>query len=79
MRDNSPEEIRDLALEVLERSEGRWVEKPEDKELQNKFWKIFLESYSQYLQKKYLPRIHGNNLNGYVNAKFLRENKNWLK
>ncbi len=39
--DNSPEEIRDLALEMDERLKGTWETTEEDEELQRCFWSIF--------------------------------------
>lgn len=37
---NTQEEIRDLVIEVDERLRGRWQPKPEDEELQQRFWDI---------------------------------------
>lgn len=41
--ENSAEEILDLVVEMNERLDGTWVEKPEDIELQDKFQKLFRE------------------------------------
>ena len=38
--ENSPEEIDDAAQEMNQRLEGSWVEKSEDINLQNQFWRI---------------------------------------
>jgi putative glycosyltransferase (TIGR04372 family) len=39
--DNTAEEIRDVVLEMDERIDGTWVETPEDRELQARFWSLF--------------------------------------
>nr|WP_243435824.1 TIGR04372 family glycosyltransferase [Acanthopleuribacter pedis] len=39
--ENSPEEIRALAEELVQRVEGAWETKPEDEALQAQFWKLF--------------------------------------
>ena len=78
LKHNSPEETRDLAIEVLERFEGKWIDKPGDKELQKKFWSIFSENLSKYLPN-YFMRLHGDSLKGYISTKFLRENRDWLQ
>jgi putative glycosyltransferase (TIGR04372 family) len=38
--ENTPQEILDLVIEGEERYRGIWLSKPEDIELQNKFWAI---------------------------------------
>ena len=39
--ENSPEEIRDVTLEMADRLEGTWISDENDEKLQDKFWKIF--------------------------------------
>jgi hypothetical protein len=39
--ENSPEEIRNVALEFVDRLEGKWHAHLDDELLQNLFWKIF--------------------------------------
>jgi len=79
LKHNSAEEIRDLAIEVLERYEGKWVENSKDKELKQKFWKIYMKNYRKYVPDKHLLRIHNDNFNSHISAKFLRENESWLQ
>ena len=75
MEENSPEEIRDLSIEMDDRINGNWIEKDEDLELQNRFWKIFSENIKK--QNLEVP------LHGKIKAKFgsnyLRKNKDLLK
>ena len=35
---NSPHEIRDVTVELLERTSGQWIADEEDEELQRAFW-----------------------------------------
>ena len=75
LEENSPEEIRDLSIEMDDRIHGNWIEKDEDLELQNRFWKIFSENIKK--QNLEVP------LHGKIKAKFcsnyLRKNKDLLK
>lgn len=64
--ENTPEEIKDLAMEMDQRLKGFWQATEEDEELQKRFWSFFKESE---LNKVFLARI---------GAKFLRQNKNLL-
>ncbi len=64
--ENSPDEIRALAVEMDDRISGRWKTDREDEELQRKFWSLFAVS----------------ELNGVFRARigtvFLREHRDWL-
>lgn len=71
--ENSPEEIRDIALEMVERLEETWVPFDDDEHLQKLFWGIF--------------PLDGLDLNGVplhsvlkcrFGAHFLRKNQTWL-
>lgn len=62
---NTPEEIRDLAVEVDERLKGKWHPQPEDEELQQRFWDIF----RQYAQEERVGDIQAS-----ICASFLRDN-----
>ena len=44
LQDNSPEEIRDIVIEMDERLKGNWKETEEDVLRQKKFWSIFTEN-----------------------------------
>jgi putative glycosyltransferase (TIGR04372 family) len=73
--ENTPEEIRDVALEMAERLNGTWQALPEDAALQERFWEIFpTEAVKAY---------NGNPLHGEIRASFgamfLRNNQEWLK
>lgn len=67
---NSPEEICDLAIEMDERINGRWVETPDDELLQKKFWEIFQNFADPSLHKVYRARI---------GTEFLRHNQYLLE
>ena len=73
--ENTPEEIRDVAIKMAERLHGIWQAHPEDEVLQQSFWEIFptdaVDAYS------------GNPLHGEIRARFgaafLRNNPEWLQ
>lgn len=67
--ENSPEEIRDLALEVEARMSGTWKVLEADVQLQRDFWNQFKQSV--------LPCLHGH-YRTRLGAAFLRENQTWL-
>ncbi len=71
--ENSPEELRDIAIEMWERLHGLWVEDPEDRELQERFRQAFCTDGTQ---ADGVP-LHGV-LNMRCGAQFLRENPWWL-
>ena len=56
LQENSPSEIRDLAIEMDERLNENWNETNEDKLLQKKFWSLFNENMQKLNLKK---PIHG--------------------
>ncbi len=66
LKENTPEEIRDVMLEMDERLNGTWRESEEDEELQRRFWSLIPQS----------------ELNGVVRARigadYLRNNRNLL-
>ena len=62
---NTPEEIRDLAIEVDERLKGKWQPQPEDEELQQRFWDIF---------RKYAQEERVGDIQARIGASFLRNN-----
>ena len=66
--ENTPEEIRALAVEMDERINGTWQTSKEDEERQVRFWSLF--EPSEYNENKdFLPRI---------GAEFLRQNSDLL-
>lgn len=65
--ENTPEEIKDLAVEMDERLRGVWNTTKEDEELQAVFWSLFKKS-----------KLHGI-IKSRIGASFLRNNKELLK
>ena len=73
--ENTPEEIRDVVLEMVQRLDNTWDPDDDDEALQDKFWNIFpLDSKS---------RGDGTSMQGEVRARyganFLRGNIEWLE
>lgn len=75
LKENSPEEIKDLVIEMDERLNGSWNETEEDRLLQKKFWSIFNNNTKKLNLEK---SLHGK-IKSRFGAKFLRENKNWIR
>ena len=75
LEENSPEEIKDLVIEMDERLNGRWKDTKEDLLLQKRFWSIFEDRIKRLNLKK---PLHGKT-KARFGAKFLRENQNWIK
>jgi putative glycosyltransferase (TIGR04372 family) len=74
--ENTPEEIRDAAVEMAERLNETWQEHSDDEALQQRFWKIFPTDAID-AQKKGNP-LHGE-IRARFGATFLRNNPEWLK
>jgi len=72
--ENTPEEIHDIVIEMVERIEGVWKTEVDDEFLQNKFWDIFPVNATNMKNKP----IHGN-IRSRVGANFLRENHEWAE
>lgn len=72
--ENTPEEIRDVVVEMLERLDDTWKPQPEDEALQRKFWEIFPVDAKD---SSNVP-IHGQ-IRMRFGAQFLRSNKEFLK
>ena len=70
---NSPEEIEDLMIEMLDRIEGKWQSEDGDDERQNMFWQRFHDVIGEELRL----RCHGE-FRAHYGAKFLRNNPDWL-
>ena len=66
---SSPEEIRDITIEVMNRIEGKWHPKIDEELLQNKFWKKYREKYDNKFKQ---PDV----INAKIGAVFLRKNLN---
>ena len=69
---NTPEEIRDLMLEMLDRIEGKWKPQSGDDELQTKFWR----KYSEVIGEQ-RTICHGD-IRAKYGAQFLRNNQDWI-
>jgi|MDTC01.2.fsa_nt_gb putative glycosyltransferase (TIGR04372 family) len=75
LKENTPEEIKDIVIEMDERLRGGWKETKEDLLLQKRFWEIF----NNNIKKLNLGKpLHGK-IKSRFGAKFLRENQNWIK
>lgn len=71
--ENSPEEIRDVAIEMAERLNHTWKPLEDDDELQKRFWSI----YPSDAKSKDGISKHGEIRSRY-GTNFLRDNKEWL-
>jgi len=75
LKENTPEEIKDIVIEMDERLNGSWNETEEDRLLQKKFWSIFNNNIKNLNLEK---PLHGK-IKSKFGAKFLRENQNWIR
>ncbi len=71
----TPEEIRDVAVEMAERVQGRWQSQGDDESLQRLFWEIFPVNVVHAFNGK---PLHGE-IRARFGANFLRENHAWLQ
>jgi putative glycosyltransferase (TIGR04372 family) len=71
--ENTPQEIRDVVIEMVERLNGTWQPHDDDEELQRRFWELF---------PKEALDDRGHALHGEIRARFgawfLRNNREWL-
>jgi putative glycosyltransferase (TIGR04372 family) len=72
--ENTPEEIRDIVTEMVERLVDTWQSHPDDEALQKRFWEIFPTDAVDAIEGK---PLHGE-IRGRFGANFLRNNRNWL-
>ena len=72
--ENSPEELRDVVVEMAECLNGTWQAHPEDQVLQSRFWKLFPSDAVDETGK----RLHGE-IRSRFGASFLRKNRSWLE
>ena len=75
LRENTPEEIRDVAIEMAERLNGTWQPHEDDEFLQRRFWEIFPADAVDPSQGR---RLHGE-IRSRFGACFLRDNRDWLR
>lgn len=71
--DNTPEEIRDVVIEMAKRLDGEWAPQKDDDVLQSKFWANFPVNASWPNGVPYHGKIHSR-----YGADFLRNNQWWL-
>jgi putative glycosyltransferase (TIGR04372 family) len=73
--ENTPNELKNVIIEMAERIERIWEPAAEDESLQNKFWKIFpvnaIDAYKG-------ARLHGKILARF-SAVYLRQNQTWIR
>lgn len=72
--ENSPEEIRDVVSEMVERLEATWKPSEKDERLQKRFWEIFPKEAVSSLDG---TRLHGK-IKAHYSAHYLRNNPDWL-
>jgi len=73
LTENTPEEIRDVAIEMANRLSGSWNSMKIDTELQSRFWDIFPN------QQLVNGKIHHGKINLTFGSKFLRDNAWWVE
>lgn len=72
--ENTPEEIRDVVAEMVERLNGTWQPQEDDEALQRMFWDIFPTDSKPADGKP----SHGE-IRSHYGAAFLRNNRDWLQ
>ena len=73
--ENTPEEIRDVVIEMEERLNGTWQSEPNDDALQRQFWEIFPDHIKDPDNK---GPLHGE-IRARIGSHFLRNNSEFLK
>jgi len=76
--ENSPEEIKDLVLEVMAKINDDWKEEKEDPYLQKKFIDVFKKNITNELWSFRTDHKLHNEILGSYSINFLRQNKEWL-
>ena len=87
LKENTPKEIRELAIEMEERVSGNWKETEKDLLLQKKFWEIFERNMKNLNFQNYKnPELIRSMYPMYCvkkrakfSASFLRNNKDWIQ
>lgn len=74
--ENTPEEIRDVVIEMAERLNGTWQPHEDDESLQRRFWEIFFTNAVETDQGR--RPLHGE-IRSRFGAHFLRNNRDWLR
>ena len=78
--ENSPEEIKNLVVEMDERLNDTWKKTEQDLLLQKKFWSIFQKNFEKLAVNDPIvaQMIYVKKLAKY-STKFLRDNQNWIQ
>ncbi len=74
LKENTPNEISDITMEMVSRLDGSWNPEPEDEFLQNRFWEIFPVE----VKNDSGTPIHGE-IKALFGANYLRDNPVWLQ
>ena len=74
LKENTPNEICDITMEMVSRLDGSWKPESEDDFLQNKFWEIFPVDAQDTDGTPY----HGK-IKAHYGANYLRNNPEWLQ
>jgi len=74
LKENTPNEICDITMEMVSRLDGSWNPESEDDFLQNKFWEIFPVDAQDTDGTPY----HGK-IKAHYGANYLRNNPEWLQ
>jgi putative glycosyltransferase (TIGR04372 family) len=81
--DNTPDEIKDLVVEMADNLEFKKQLNPEDEELQKTFRSLFASNFKSSVERYGYPRTNElflfNEVRSSFSTKFLKENKNWLQ
>jgi putative glycosyltransferase (TIGR04372 family) len=73
--ENTPEEIRDVVIEMVERLKGTWQPQKDDEALQRRFWEIFpTDAVDAYQGRPLHAEIRAR-----FGSVFLRNNRSWLE
>jgi putative glycosyltransferase (TIGR04372 family) len=72
--ENSPQQVLEVVTEMLERLEGTWKPRPEDEELQEKFWNLFPRDARDPDTGE---RLHGE-IRSRFGTHFLRADPSWI-
>ena len=84
--DNTPEEIKELVIEMDERISGNWKDTQEDLQLQKKFWNVYEDNmqkirlknpYKEYFAWRDIEK--GLRIKAKFSASFLRNNQDWIQ
>lgn len=73
--ENTPQEIRDLVVEMSERLNGTWQSHDDDDVLQKRFWELFPKNALDAHRRR---PLHGDT-RARFGACFLRNNREWLQ